>query len=321
MILSTLRIRNFPEEEADQFPWTLPIIKNLEELIFEKNISFFVGENGSGKSTILEAIAAYTEVPLAGSFRLEDDESLAAANDLANYLSIRYAEKTRQGFFVRAEDFIGFSRNIKNQIKELDQEIKEVKESFTGGDINLTLGTIEGEKNQLIKRYSHDLEAMSHGEGFMKFFTSRITGKGLYLIDEPEAAPDRGDATEHFEISSPMKKVEMEDVEDLDDGPTSMSERRLRAPARAPPVKRRIDMHEEEPKPKKTIMTDDDDGNVREFDMSAIEARRVDERIVCQAIFGKNLHDVYANERIALEVLWRYSAPSERVEVVILLEV
>ena len=188
MILSTLRLRNYPEDEAEQFPWNLPIVKQLEELEFEKNISFFVGENGSGKSTILEAIAAYTEVPLAGSFRLEEDESLKAANRLADFLSLRFKEKTHHGFFVRAEDFIGFSRSIKRQIKELDQEIEEVKATFTGGDIKLTLGTIEGEKNQLIKRYSKDLEAMSHGEGFMKFFTSRITGKGLYLIDEPEAA-------------------------------------------------------------------------------------------------------------------------------------
>ncbi len=188
MIVSTLRLRNFPENEKDNFPWSLPLIQNFEELVFEQNISFFVGENGSGKSTILEGIAAYTEVPLAGSYRLEDDESLAAANSLANYLSIRYAEKTHHGFFVRAEDFIGFSRKIKHDIKELDKEIEEVKENFTGGDINLTIGTIEGEKNQLIKRYSADLEAMSHGEGFLKFFTSRITAKGLYLIDEPEAA-------------------------------------------------------------------------------------------------------------------------------------
>ena len=119
MILSSLRLRNFPEDEKDKFPWTLPIVKDLEELVFGKNISFFVGENGSGKSTILEAIAAYTGVPLAGSFRLEDDASLAAANRLADYLSIRFAEKTHHGFFVRAEDFIGFSRHIKNQIKEL----------------------------------------------------------------------------------------------------------------------------------------------------------------------------------------------------------
>ena len=188
MILSTLRLRNFPEDKADQFPWTLPIVKNLDEISFDKNISFFVGENGSGKSTILEAIAAYTEVPLAGSFRLEEDDSLAAANRLADYLSLRFSEKTHHGFFVRAEDFIGFSRNIKRQIKELDKEIEEVKATFTGGDIKLTLGALEGERNQFIKRYSKDLEAMSHGEGFMKFFTSRITGKGLYLIDEPEAA-------------------------------------------------------------------------------------------------------------------------------------
>ncbi len=188
MIISSLRIRNYPEDKKGDFPWTLPLIQNFDELEFEKNISFFVGENGSGKSTILEAIAAYAEVPLAGSHRLEDDPSLEAADELANYLSIRYQNKSHHGFFVRAEDFIGFARKIKEDIAELDKEIEEVKESFTGGDIKLTLGAIEGEKNSLIQRYSKDLEAMSHGEGFLKFFTSRITAKGLYLIDEPEAA-------------------------------------------------------------------------------------------------------------------------------------
>ncbi len=188
MIVKTIKFRNFPEDEKFNFPWSLPIVQNFDELNLEKPISFFVGENGSGKSTILEGIAAYTEVPLAGSFRYEDDESLSAANELSKYLYLKYEQKTRHGFFIRAEDFIGFSRNIKHQIKLLDQEIQEVKDNFEGGDINLSIGAIEGEKQQFIKRYSKDLEAMSHGEGFMKFFTSRITGKGLYLIDEPEAA-------------------------------------------------------------------------------------------------------------------------------------
>jgi len=188
MIISSLRMRNYPEDKQHEFPWSLPLIKNFEEIHFEQPISLFVGENGSGKSTILEAIAAYSEVPLAGSYRLEDDDSLAAANSLADYMSIRFSEKTHRGFFVRAEDFIGFARNIKNEIIALDAEIQEVKDTFTGGDIKLTIGAIEGEKNQLIKSYTKNLEAMSHGEGFVKFFTSRITGKGLYLIDEPEAA-------------------------------------------------------------------------------------------------------------------------------------
>ena len=188
MIISKVRLRNYPEDERDQFPWTLPLIQNFEELDFIENISFFVGENGSGKSTILEAIAAYTQVPLAGSYRLEDDESLAAADALASYLSIRYDEKTHHGFFVRAEDFIGFSRNIKNQIRELDKEIEDTKANYIGGDLTLALGPLIGERNNFINRYSADMEAMSHGEGFLKFFTSRITAKGLYLIDEPEAA-------------------------------------------------------------------------------------------------------------------------------------
>jgi predicted ATPase len=141
-------MRNYPEDKAEEFPWSLSLVKDFEELVFEKSVSFFVGENGSGKSTILEGIAAYSEIPIAGSYRLEEDDSLAAANELANYLSIRYKQKSQRGFFVRAEDFIGFARHIKNEIKALDKEIEEVKESFT----------------------------------------SRITGTGLYLIDEPEAA-------------------------------------------------------------------------------------------------------------------------------------
>lgn len=188
MIISSVRLRNYPEDKKENFPWNLPLIKDFNELVFGKNISFFVGENGSGKSTILEAIAAYAEVPLAGSYRLEDDTSLAAANELSEYLAIRFEDKTRHGFFTRAEDFIGFARNIKNQIQALDDEIAEIKVTWKGGDMSLALGAIEGEKQELIKRYSHDLEAMSHGEGFLKFFSSRITAKGLYLIDEPEAA-------------------------------------------------------------------------------------------------------------------------------------
>lgn len=188
MIVSSIRIRNYPEEGTDTFPWNLPLIKNLEELKFEKSVCFLVGQNGSGKSTILEAIAAYSEVPLAGSYRLEDDKSLAAANELSDYLYMKFEDRTRHGFFVRAEDFIGFARNIKNEIAALQKEVEDVKANWKGGDIKLTLGAITGEIDSLVRRYSDDLEAMSHGEGFLKFFTSRITAKGLYLIDEPEAA-------------------------------------------------------------------------------------------------------------------------------------
>ncbi len=188
MIITSVRLRNYPEDQQHLFPWTLPLIKNFEQIEFTSLITFLVGDNGSGKSTFLEGLAARAEVPIAGSKRLEDDASLKAADDLANYLSLRYKDKSHHGFFVRAEDFIGFARKMKDEIAALDQEIEELKANWTGGDMKLAIGPIEGEKQALIKRYTADLEAMSHGEGFLTFFKSRITGRGLYLIDEPEAA-------------------------------------------------------------------------------------------------------------------------------------
>lgn len=187
-MLSSLRLRNYPDQYKDQFPWTLPLIKNFEEIHFNQPVTFFVGENGSGKSTILEAIAAALKVPIAGSKRLEEDPSLKAALSLSDFLSMSYTTKYHHGLLARAEDFIGFARNIKEEIAALEEEMKEVKETFIGGDINLTLGAIRGEKDSLLKRYGEDMEAMSHGEGFLKLFNARITGKGIYLIDEPEAA-------------------------------------------------------------------------------------------------------------------------------------
>jgi predicted ATPase len=188
MILKSIGLRNIPEDRAKSYPWCLNIIKNFTQLQFNKNISLLVGENGSGKSTILESIAAAIRVPIAGSNRLEDDESLSGAIDLGDYLTLKYEDRVAHGLFVRAEDFIGFARKIKKEIKSLENEAEEVKKNWKGGDIKLALGAIEGEKNQLISRYSEDLEAMSHGEGFLKFFNARITGRGIYLIDEPEAA-------------------------------------------------------------------------------------------------------------------------------------
>ncbi len=188
MILSYASLRNIPEDKKDNYPWALPIVQGLSRITFTKNITFLVGENGSGKSTLLEAIAAASRVPIAGSHRLEEDDSLAGALELGNYLTLKYIDKSGHGLFARAEDFIGFARKVKREIKELTEEIEEVKAGWTGGDLSLAVGAIQGEKNALIKRYSADLEAMSHGEGFLKFFKTRLTGRGLYLIDEPEAA-------------------------------------------------------------------------------------------------------------------------------------
>lgn len=186
MIIQSVGLRNLPETEA--FPFNLDLIKNLETIKFSSNVTFLVGENGSGKSTLLEAIAYASRVPTAGGMSIEDDPLMEAARSLGNMLSIRYQERTSAGFFTRAEDFIGFVKNILRNLAEIDTEMQEIKDTWNGGDINLALKPFIGERKAITDRYSENLDAMSHGEGFLKFFMARITGKGLYLIDEPEAA-------------------------------------------------------------------------------------------------------------------------------------
>ena len=123
-------------------------------------------------------------------------------------------------------------------------------------------------------------------------------------VHEPD--PVQPADAEYFEIGSPGKNIDMEGADDLDDGPASVSERRFRSPIRAPPTKRRNVIHEDEPDLKKIILDEpsdnEDNAAMGEHGLSAVEARRADERIVCQAILGENLHDVYSNERIALAI-------------------
>ena len=185
MLINSIYLRNLPEEPI--YPFNLPLIQNLEPIKLHKNITFFVGENGSGKSTMLEGLAAYFNLPVAGSMPISEDPMLEPARLLGRYLSVGKTGNV-SGFLSRAEDFIGFVKNIQRQILELDAEIREMTETWNGGDLERAIAPIKEEKQAIISRYGENLDAMSHGEGFLKFFSARITGKGLYLIDEPEAA-------------------------------------------------------------------------------------------------------------------------------------
>lgn len=186
MILNSFGLRNIPDEKV--FPFSLPLIENLESVSLKKPITFFVGENGSGKSSILESLAYAANVPTVGGLSIDDDPLMEPARKLGKMLSLRFQEKTAAGFFVRAEDFLGFVKNILRSIAELDAEMQEITDNWTGGDLDRALATLKAERKGYTDRYTENFDGMSHGEGFLRFFNNRITGKGLYLIDEPEAA-------------------------------------------------------------------------------------------------------------------------------------
>ncbi len=149
---------------TDSYLRAIPALVQIDELDLDSPLTFFSGENGSGKSTLLEAIAvAYGFNPEGGTlnyrFQTYDDVS-----DLSQAVRLQKAmSRPLAGYFFRAESFF----NVATQAEVYRQsEPKEAYYARYGG------------------RSFHE---QSHGESFFSLI-SNLSGRGLYLLDEPEAA-------------------------------------------------------------------------------------------------------------------------------------
>ena len=169
------------------FPFNLPVIQTFQPLRFTAPVTFLVGENGSGKSTFLEAIAAGIGSPTVGGESVARDGTLVHARRLAEQMRFAWTKKNRRGFFLRAEDFFNFTKRLRAIGKELDDLAADYDQRFTGYGRLMAKGSIEAQKSSLTERYGADLDANSHGESFLKLFSARFVAGGLYLLDEPEA--------------------------------------------------------------------------------------------------------------------------------------
>src|SRR6478609_464320 len=98
--LATVTLNNPPTERQDAFPFNVPIIRSLDRLEFPSEVTFLVGENGSGKSTFLEAIASAAGLPTVGSEGVDSDKTLAQVRPLADALRLSWAKRTHRGFFM-----------------------------------------------------------------------------------------------------------------------------------------------------------------------------------------------------------------------------
>ena len=154
--------------EEDRYLLEIPAIRSLAQgvpLAFTRPVTFFVGENGTGKSTLLEAIAAaYGFNPEGGTrnFRFSTSASHSA---LWRSLTLTRRGFPDDGFFLRAESFY----NVATNIDQMDQG-----PSF-GGRVIDSYGGVS-------------LHRQSHGESFLALVQNRFGGHGVYLLDEPEAA-------------------------------------------------------------------------------------------------------------------------------------
>lgn len=146
----------------------LPIIKYLahhERLEFSSAVTFFVGENGTGKSTLLEAIAVSYGFNAEGGTKNFNFATKKTHSELFDHISLVRREYARDGFFLRAESLY----NVATNIEELEK-----RRGFLPPLVNSYGGV--------------SLHNQSHGESFLSIVQNRFGGKGLYILDEPEAA-------------------------------------------------------------------------------------------------------------------------------------
>ena len=185
--LQSLR-RKYAQWPDEEFPFTLPVVRELESLTFRSPVTFFVGENGTGKSTILEAMATGVGAITVGGTDARSDPTLAPARRLADQLTLSWKQRTHRGFFFRAEDFFNFATRTKQLVRELDDLAASFAQELSGYALKLAQATARGQRAALVRSYGEDLHARSHGESFLQVFQARFVPGGLYLLDEPDTA-------------------------------------------------------------------------------------------------------------------------------------
>jgi predicted ATPase len=148
---------NWDKIDENSYLRRIDAIKDLDYLAFRKNITIFVGENGSGKSTMLEAIAVNYGFNPEGGTRNYSFSTYDSHSELCDAIRLsRGFNKPGWGYFLRAESFY----NVASAEEEY---------SRLGG----------------VPQHFHE---RSHGESFLQLVQTNFKGHGLYLLDEPEAA-------------------------------------------------------------------------------------------------------------------------------------
>ena len=156
------------EIPQESYLWDVPAVRHLRKagrLEFTHDVTFLVGENGTGKSTLLEAIAVACGFNAEGGTRNFRFSTKDTHSGLHEALTVVRSAYPKDGFFLRAESLY----NAASYIDALDADLPEEMRIST-------------------RLYGGSLHGKSHGESFLALVQNRFRGQGLYFLDEPEAA-------------------------------------------------------------------------------------------------------------------------------------
>jgi predicted ATPase len=159
-MLKTITLLRDRVKDWQSYPFSVPTIQRFYALTLKSRICFFAGENGTGKSTLLEAVAVHYGLGREGgtrSFLNNTTESNHSIDPLVDALRLSFDKRTGAGYFLRAESFF----NAASYIDEIGAT------EFYGG---------------------RSLHTRSHGETFFTLLELKFQRDGLFILDEPEAA-------------------------------------------------------------------------------------------------------------------------------------
>ncbi|PSU98291.1 AAA family ATPase [Photobacterium leiognathi subsp. mandapamensis] len=158
--LREIELKREKIDNYDQFPFSIPAIKELDFIEFHPDATFFVGENGAGKSTLIEAIAVAMGLNAEGGNKNTGFATEQTHSELDRYIkTVKSFKRPKDYYFLRAESFY-------NVATYLDQLMPPPLQGYGG----------------------QSLHHQSHGESFMATISNKLCGNGLYIMDEPEAA-------------------------------------------------------------------------------------------------------------------------------------
>ena len=162
MHLKSIRLHpeKYPSKEC--YPFSLPIFQQEEQIHFTTPVTLFVGENGTGKSTLIKAICQQSGLHIWRDTNKVRFEHNPYEDDLYRFLTLEWMDKKVPGSYFGSDIFQYFTQVLDEWAATDPGQLK-----YFGGK---------------------SLVTQSHGQSLMSFFRARYKVEGLYLLDEPETA-------------------------------------------------------------------------------------------------------------------------------------
>ena len=174
-------------EREHPFPYNIPAIKFAKQIQFTNPITFIIGENGTGKSTLLETMACRLQLPHMDGYGY-GKKCFDAAKKLLPYLKIEWNIERSVGFFFRAEDFGDYLNSVHRVDIEMHNKYSELEGEVPNHILQQMKDSANYQLHKVRRDFGQELDGFSHGEAYLHILQQMVNQRGIYILDEPEAA-------------------------------------------------------------------------------------------------------------------------------------